>query len=439
MPEIISVDRRSPAERAGIKAGDWLLDIDGHAINDVLDYNFRITEKKIAVRCHRGPDILTFIIRKDRYADLGLNFSDYLMDKQRRCSNKCIFCFIDQNPCGMRESVYFKDDDSRMSFLSGSYVTLTNMSDGDIDRVCEMRLSPINVSVHTTDPELRVKMMGNPRAALINDQLKRLADAGIKLHCQIVCCRGINDGEALERTMSDLAGMYPAVESCGIVPCGLTRYRDKLPYIAPFDAGSSAALVKQVEAFAEKMFERHGQRVFFVGDEAYVKASLPVPPPDYYEGFPMIEDGIGGMASLSEEIGAALECLGEDEKKTVRDVSVATGEAAYDFMRAQTVRVMELVPGLRCRTYLVKNEFYGGGVTVAGLLTGRDIIAQLKGADLGEELILPAVSLRFERDRFLDDMTPEDVSRELGVKVGFAENNGEDLVGKLIGRRQDPN
>ena len=434
MPEIVSVDRRSPAERAGIKPGDWLLDIDGHQINDVLDYNFRITERKITVRCHRGPDILTFVIRKDRYADLGLNFSDYLMDKQRRCSNKCIFCFIDQNPCGMRESVYFKDDDSRMSFLSGSYVTLTNMADADLDRICQMHLSPINVSVHTTDPELRVKMMGNPRAALIMDQLKKLAGAGIKLHCQIVCCRNINDGEALEKTMSDLAGLYPAVESCGIVPCGLTKYRAGLPYIEPFDTESSAGLVRQVEAFADRMYSQHGEHVFFVGDEAYVKAALPLPPPGYYEGFPMIEDGIGGMASLEEEVVSALKCLSEDERRTVRDVSIATGEAAFEFIKRLTETVKEAVSGLRCRVYPVRNDFYGGGVTVAGLITGGDIIAQLRGKKLGDELLLPVVALRFERDRFLDDMTPDDISRELGVRVSFAENSGDDFVGRLLGR-----
>ncbi len=432
MPQILSVDPRSPASKAGIRAGDWLLDIDGHVINDVLDYNFRITEKQLSVRCHRGPDILTFDIRKERYADLGLNFSTYLMDKQRRCQNKCIFCFIDQNPCGMRESVYFKDDDSRMSFLSGSYVTLTNMSDEDLDRIIEMKLSPVNVSVHTTDPELRVRMMGNPRAAKINEQLKKLADGGIKIHCQIVVCRDINDGEALRKTMSDLAALYPACDAVGVVPCGLTGYREGLEYIRPFDAESSAKMIKQVSDFSDRMLKEHGERVFFVGDEAYVKAALPLPPADYYEGFQMIEDGIGCMASMAQEIDEYLPCLSEEDKRRARDVSVVTGEAAFEYIKEQTAKITAVCPGVRCRVYMVKNNFFGGEVTVAGLLTGSDISAQLKGKPLGDELILPAVSLRYERDRFLDDITTDELADSLGTKLLFSENCGESFVRAII-------
>lgn len=437
MPEILSVDPRSPASKAGIKAGDWLLDIDGHKINDVLDYNFRITEPRLSVRCHRGADILTFDIRKERYADLGLNFSNYLMDKQRRCQNKCIFCFIDQNPRCMRESVYFKDDDSRMSFLSGSYVTLTNMSDEDLDRIIEMKLSPVNVSVHTTDPDLRVRMMGNPRAAKINEQLKKLADGGVKLHCQIVLCRDINDGEALLKTMTDLAALYPACDMVGVVPCGLTKHREGLPYIRPFDSESSAQVIAQVSEFSDRMMREHGERVFFAGDEAYIKASLPLPPADYYEGFRMIEDGIGLMASMAQEIDEYLACLSDEEKMRERDISAATGEAAFEYIKEQIGKITAVCPGVRCRVYRIKNEFFGGEVTVAGLLTGADAAAQLKGRPLGDELILPAVSLRYERDRFLDDMTADELANALGTKLLFAENSGESFVRAVINGEAD--
>ena len=433
MVEIIGVLPNSRAEMAGICCGDWLLEINGREIRDVLDYRFHLASRHVRLRIHRGSDILEFDIDKDTYDDIGLEFETPLMDKKHRCENGCIFCFIDQNPQGMRDSIYFKDDDSRLSFLHGNYITLTNLHREDIDRITEMHISPVNVSVHTTNPELRIRMMKNRRAGEVLSYLRLLSDAGTKLRGQIVLCRGINDGSELDRTMKDLTEYYPSLDSVSIVPAGLTRYRRGLYPLEPFDAESSRAVIDQVTKFGDECEERLGSRIFYASDEFYVKGGVPLPPYEFWGDFDQIENGVGMLSSFEHEFNMMLETLSDKERQICREVSVATGEAAFCMMNGIVRSLQKTVPGIRVRLYQVKNEFFGGGVTVTGLLTGRDILSALTGAELGEELILSRTMLRAEGDLFLCGMTPEELSARLGVRLVFAENDGGDFLLRVLG------
>lgn len=428
MVEITGVFPHSRAARAGIREGDILLEINGYAINDVLDYRFRLAEEKVVLKLHRGADIVEVKIRKDTYDDIGLEFGTPLMDKKHRCENGCIFCFIDQNPKGMRETIYFKDDDSRLAFLHGNYITLTNLHDADIDRIIEMHISPVNVSVHATNPELRVKMMKNKRAGEVLGYLDRLADAGITLRGQIVLCRGINDGEELNRSMQDLAKFYPRMDSVSIVPCGLTAHRDGLYHLEPFTADECAAVIRQVNAFNETLPER----MFFASDEFYVKSGTPLPDDEFYGEYNQIENGVGMLTSFEREFTFFADTLDEDECALNREVSIATGEAAYAFMDRLAKMLMEKCPGLTIHVYAVKNEFFGGEVTVTGLLTGQDMANQLKDKPLGDTLYLSRTTLRAEGDLFLCGMTPDELAETLGVKIEFVENDGAALVEKIV-------
>ena len=426
----------SPADKAGIKAGDVLHTVNGHEIKDVLDYRFYIFENRVDLELTRDGVFFQVRIRKDRYADIGLEFETYLMDKKRSCHNRCIFCFIDQLPEGMRETLYFKDDDSRLSFLMGNYITLTNLKDEDVDRIIAMHMSPINVSVHTTNPDLRVKMMRNKRAGEVLGYLRRMADAGITLNCQIVLCRGVNDGEELDRTMRELTELYPALGSVSVVPSGLTKHREGLYPLTPFTPDECRAVVEQVERYADECMEKYGTRLFFCGDELYLKGGLPLHGEEYYEEFAQIENGVGMLASMQAEFNFAAEdtaALGGAVGES-RTVSVATGYAACDFVSALARQAEERSDGkLRVNVYPIRNDFFGENITVAGLLTAQDIIAQLKDKELGEELLLPAVTLRAEGDLFLDGLSPEDVSRELSVPVRFVKNDGGELLDALMG------
>ncbi len=429
MVEITGVLPHSRAARAGILAGDVLLEINGHRINDVLDYRFRLAEEVVRLKLHRGADILDVKIKKDEYDDIGLEFGTPLMDKKHRCENGCIFCFIDQNPKGMRDTIYFKDDDSRLSFLHGNYITLTNLHDEDIDRIIEMHISPVNVSVHATDPDLRVRMMKNKRAGEVLGYLRRLADAGIRLRGQIVLCRGINDGVQLERSMTDLAAYYPMLDSVSIVPCGLTAHREGLFPLEPFPPDECAAVIDQVEAFNATLEER----LFFASDEFYIKCGRALPGDEYYGEYLQIENGVGMLTSFETELDSILKTLDEDEKRVSREVSVATGEAAYDFIVRQTEKLTAACPDFRCHVYCVKNNFFGGEVTVTGLLTGKDIAEQLDGKPLGEVLYLSCNTLRHEGDLFLCGMSPDELSESLGVPLEFTQNDGSEFCLKLLG------
>lgn len=430
---ITDVIPRSRAHRAGIMAGDMLVSVNGHEIRDVLDYRFYLADTHVSLALERGGEPFEVTLHKTEYDDIGLSFGTPLMDKKHRCENKCIFCFIDQNPKGMRESIYFKDDDSRLSFLHGNYITLTNLRDHDIDRLIEMHMSPVNVSVHTTDPELRRMMMVNKRAGEVLSYMRRLADAGIKLRGQIVLCRGVNDGEHLDRTMRELFELYPAMDSVSVVPAGLTAYRDGLYPLEDFTPEECAAVIAQVTSFADSCEKRCGERVFFVSDEMYVKGKVPLPPYEKWGDFSQIENGVGMLASFEHELGVALSMLTDEDRAKKRSVSIATGEAAYEFICDQVRRVSEKLPGLMVYVYSVKNEFFGGHVTVTGLLTATDIAAQLEGEALGEELILSSSTLRAEGDMFLDSKTPAELESALGVPIRFNDNDGAEFLWALLG------
>ena len=433
MVEIISVEEGSPAAVAGILPGDWLISVDGHDVADVLDYRYYLTPCRVTLKIHRGPELFDVKVEKEEYADIGLGFSGFLMDEGRTCRNGCIFCFIDQMPPGMRDTLYVKDDDSRMSFLTGSYVTLTNMSDADVDRIIKMKMSPINVSVHATDPELRCRMMNNRFAGESLRHLRRLAAAGIELHCQIVLCRGVNDGAALDRSLSDLAALAPTVRSVSIVPAGLTRYRKGLYPLTPFTPDECAGIIAQVDAAREKCVAACGVPVFCCADELYIKAGLELPPAGYYDGYPQLENGVGMIRSMADEFNAAIEFADEDYDLSVcKKCSIATGQAAYSFIRSLAERLCELAPGLEINVYGIKNDFFGPEITVAGLITGGDLVAQLKGRDLGDTLYIPSVMLRYENDLFLDDVSLADVERELGVRVVYTDPDGYDFVSAIL-------
>ncbi len=430
MVEITGVLPHSRAERAGILVGDILLEINSHAINDVLDYRFRLAESVVVLKLHRGPELLEVKIKKGIYDDIGLEFGTPLMDKKHRCENGCIFCFIDQNPEGMRETIYFKDDDSRLAFLHGNYITLTNLHDEDIDRIIEMHISPVNVSVHTTNPELRKSMMKNKRAGEVLSYLRRLADAGIKLRGQIVLCRGINDGAELTRSMTDLAAYYPALDSVSVVPAGLTAYRDKLYPLEPFTPEECAAVIDQIEEFNSTLEER----LFFASDEFYVKCGRPLPSDEFYGEYLQIENGVGMLTSFETELDSIFRTLDDEERVVHREVSVATGEAAYLFMERQVKKLTDACPNLTCHVYMIKNNFFGGEVTVTGLLTGVDIAEQLADEPLGETLYLSRTTLRAEGDLFLCGMSPAELSERLGgVDIEFVESDGGEFCMKLLG------
>lgn len=427
--KIYNVTKGSHAEKAGIKSGEILLKINSNEIVDVLDYRFYQVNRQLSLEISDGEKERTVEITKGEYDEIGLEFETYLMDEQHSCRNKCIFCFIDQLPKGLRKSLYFKDDDSRLSFLFGNYITLTNITEHEIERIIKMHISPINVSVHTTNPELRCKMMNNRFAGDALKNLKRFADAGITLNCQIVACPGINDGDELLRTMRDLENL--GVEMTAIVPVGLTAYRDGLYPLVPYNKETAAQTLDLIEQYGDMCKEKHGRRIFFAGDEFYILAEREIPSPEFYEDFSALEDGVGMIAYLTDDVKWALEELENDENPN-HTVTVACGTGVYPFMKKIMAMINEKFPNITINTQPIKNNFFGGGVNVSGLVTGGDLIAQLKGKNIGERLIIPSSMLRFENDLFLDDVSTDDVERELKVELVAVNNNGADLVNAII-------
>ena len=427
--KIYNVTKGSHAEKAGIKSGETLLAINSNEIVDVLDYRFYQVNRQLSLEISDGENIRTVEINKGEYDEIGLEFETYLMDEQHSCRNKCIFCFIDQLPKGLRKSLYFKDDDSRLSFLFGNYITLTNITEHEIERIIKMHISPINVSVHTTNPELRCKMMNNRFAGEALKNLKRFADAGITLNCQIVACPGINDGDELLRTMRDLENL--GVEMTAIVPVGLTAYRDGLYPLVPYNKETAAQTLDLIESYGDMCKEKHGRRIFFAGDEFYILAEREIPAPEFYEDFSALEDGVGMIAYLTDDVKWALEEFENDEKPN-HTVTVACGTGVYPFMKKIMAMINEKFPNITINTQPIKNNFFGGGVNVSGLVTGGDLINQLKGKNIGERLIIPSSMLRFENDLFLDDVSTDDVERELNVELVAVNNNGADLVNAII-------
>ncbi|MFZ1278808.1 MAG: DUF512 domain-containing protein [Ruminococcus bromii] len=428
--KIFDVTTGSHADKAGIKKGETLLSINSNEIVDVLDYRFYQVNRKLTLEvADEDKNVRTIEMTKGEYEEIGLEFETYLMDKQHSCRNKCIFCFIDQLPKGMRESLYFKDDDSRLSFLFGNYITLTNITEHEIDRIIKMHISPINVSVHTTNPELRCKMMNNRFAGDTLKYLKRFADAGITLNCQIVSCPGINDGDELVRTLTDLENL--GVNMTAIVPVGLTRYRENLYPLVPYNKETAGQTIDIIEKMGDECVKKHGRRIFFPGDEFYLLAEREIPSPEFYEDFSALEDGIGMIAYLTDDVGWKLEELDADES-LCHKVTMACGEGVFPYMKRIMSMINEKFPNITINTRAIKNNFFGGGVNVSGLVTGGDLIDQLRGDDLGDRLIITSSMLRFENDLFLDDVSTDDVERELGVTLVPVNNNGNDLVEAVI-------
>ncbi len=424
------VEEGSLAEQAGIKSGDKLLKINDHIVRDILEYRYLMAEYEVTLEIEKTDGTIEVITIENDYDDIGIQFKEELIDKAQSCTNKCIFCFIDQLPKGMRETVYFKDDDTRLSFLQGNYVTLTNMNDEEIDRLIDMRVSPINISVHTTNPELRCKMLNNRFAGKCFDIMKKLYKNKIMMNCQIVLCPDVNDKEHLESSLNDMASLYPYVNSISVVPVGLTKYRDGLYPLKPFNKESSKEVVEQVEKIQDKLYKKLGTRLVYLSDEFYINADLPIPCAQCYEGFPQIENGVGLVASIREEFDHAITYVKKSNNN--RRVILVTGELVYPFI-LQMAHQVQQKSGVQTKVYPIKNNFFGGGVNVSGLVCGGDIIEQMRGKTDADVLLIPDAMLRDNDDIFLDDVRVCDVEKELGIKVESVLNDGYDFVEKITG------
>ncbi|MBO4217783.1 MAG: DUF512 domain-containing protein [Clostridia bacterium] len=424
----------SPCDKHGVISGDVLVSVNGNEIRDVLDYRFYICERKVELLFSRDGEDRFVKLRKDEYDDIGLEFETYLMDKKQSCRNKCIFCFIDQLPKGMRETLYFKDDDSRLSFLHGNYVTLTNMTESDIDRIIKMRLTPVNVSVHTTDPELRVKMMKNRFAGESLRFMKKLKDGGITMNCQIVLCRNVNDGENLMRTMRDLESFYPSVTSVSVVPAGLTRFRDGLYPLSPYTKEESGKIIDMVEGFADGCEKRRGDRIFYLADELYIEAGRDIPPSEKYGEFSQIENGVGLMASMLDEFRGELEYRKDEIKAAdIKKRLIITGVAAEKFMKDRVRDIKRIAPSADIEVRAIINNFFGGSVTVSGLVTGKDVIDQLGRRYEGYTVLATQNMLRSGEDVFLCDTRVSEVEEATGTNFVFVRDDGAELLAAICG------
>jgi putative radical SAM enzyme (TIGR03279 family) len=404
-------------------------------MKDIFDYRYFQASEELILEIEK-PDgeIWEIEVEKDESEDLGLEFEDSLIDSAKSCTNKCIFCFIDQLPQGMRETVYFKDDDSRLSFLTGNYVTLTNIKNEELQRIIDYKMSPINVSVHTTNPELRKFMLGNKFAGDVLDKIKLLTDNGIEVNCQIVLCRDINDKAELDRTIGDLVEFYPLINSVSIVPVGISKHRDHLYKLIPFDKESCTAVINQVHKWQNKLLKEKTSRVVYLSDEFYINAEMDIPKYKSYEGFPQIENGVGMLASFNKEVKDALKLKKENTALPNRIVSIATGRLVYKNIIQLINEIKAVYEGLEVKVYDIENNFFGQYVTVCGLLTGGDVIEQLKGKELGQELLISRSMLREGEHVLLDDYTVEQIEAELGVKIRIVESSGMDFVNSIIGK-----
>lgn len=422
----------SIASEMDIVSGDAVLMINNHEIEDIFDYQYLINDEyiELLVRKKNGDEWL-LEIEKDYDEDLGIEFENSLMDNYKSCHNKCIFCFIDQNPKGMRDTIYFKDDDSRLSFLQGNYITLTNMKDKDVERIINYHLAPINISVHSTNPKLRCKMLNNRFAGNIMDNIKKFYDANIPMNGQIVLCKGINDGEELKRTISDLLTFAPVMESLSVVPVGLSDYRDGLFELEPFTSDDAKEVIGIIEDFQKKSFAQFGNHFVHASDEWYINAGMDFPEADRYDGYIQLENGVGMMRLLFEEFTEELDSLEGDNR--VYEASVITGVLAYDSIKKLADMINGKFPNVKINVYRIINDFFGHKITVTGLLTGGDIINQLKGKTLGNRLLIPNNVLKADEDIFLDDVTLKELEQALQVEVYIVKSNGADFVHGIIG------
>lgn len=438
-----SIAPGSIAEELGLAPGDKILAINDAGMEDIFDYQYLVQDTYIEVLAEK-PDGEQWLLEVDKEADedLGIEFENGLMDEYRRCRNQCVFCFIDQMPPGMRETLYFKDDDSRLSFLQGNYVTLTNMSDHDIERICRYHLSPINISFHTMNPELRCRMLNNRFAGEALKKVDTLNEAGIRMNGQIVLCKGLNDGDELEFSIRELMKYIPNLESVSVVPVGLTRFREGLYPLEPFDSEEAAQVIETIERYQRECMERYGTHFIHAGDEWYILAGRELPEEERYDGYLQLENGVGMVRLLLNEFE---EALVQRKKKDVdagpgrttkegetEEISMATGLLAYPYIRKMAERMTEAYPNLQIYVYPVKNDFFGEQITVSGLLTGQDLLNQLTGKRLGSRLLLPENMLRSGEDVFLDDLHVDDLEKALQVPVNIVKSSGHDFVETVL-------
>ena len=427
---IKTIDDTSPLRRK-VQPGEELVAINGHRLIDVLDYKYYSYEKDLVLQLVTAEGKIKLVgVRKPEGRDLGLEFETYLMDRPRSCANNCIFCFVDQMPQGMRKSLYFKDDDARLSFLMGCYITLTNLSKREVQRIIDLHVSPVNVSVHTMDPELRCRMLKNPRAGESIDIMRRFAAAGITMNCQIVCCPGYNDGAALEHSMRELRRLHPAVHSVSIVPVGLTKYREGLEKLTPFTPGHARETIEQVTDFGDGCLRDVGERIFYCSDEMYLIAGLPLPEDEFYGEHSQLENGVGLLSLMQREFMLALKM---SDGAGGAPFSIACGESIAPYMENLLCTAREKYANINGRVYAIENDFFGRSVNVSGLITGRDLVAQLRGRELGERLFVSQNMLRRDELDFLDDMTIEQAEAALGVPIYPIEEDGGELCDAMLG------
>ncbi|OLS01684.1 DUF512 domain-containing protein [Tissierella creatinophila] len=423
---IEEVDIGSIAAELGIEKGDIILSINGKEIKDIIDYKYLVSDDYILLQIQRAEEIWEFEIEKDFDEDLGIIFTNPLIDKAKSCKNKCIFCFVDQLPPNMRETLYFKDDDSRLSFLQGNFITLTNMTDDEIDRIIEYRLSPINVSVHTTNPDLRVKMLKNKNAGKVYSILKRFHKANLEVNCQIVLVPEVNDGEELDRTLRDLSKLYPSVSSVAVVPIGITKYRENLEKVKSFDANMSSNLLKYFSEIQNKFLVELGTQFVFPSDEFFALSHKELPSYEEYEGFPQLENGVGLMKLFQYEVEEELKNT-PDGHNIDKTFTIATGTLAYDFMKDIAERIEKKFKGLEIKVVPIKNNFFGEKITVSGLITGGDLIQGLKGI-ITDKIIIPKSMMKSGEDIFLDNITLKDLEKKIGVPVMISKVSGKQFI-----------
>ena len=434
--KITSIEDGSIAWELGLAPGDFLLSINGKEIEDIFDYHFLVDDEELEIVVEKSDGEEWILdVEKDADEDLGMSFAESLMDQYKRCQNNCIFCFIDQNPPGMRETIYFKDDDTRLSFLQGNYVTLTNMKEEDIDRIIAYRLAPINISVHTTNPELRKEMLHNRFAGTILERIKKLYDAEIPMNAQIVLCKGFNDGDELRRTIGDLLNFASMIQSLSVVPVGLTRYRDGLCELEPFTPDDAREVISIIEGFQKIAMERHGIHFAHASDEWYINAGLPFPEEERYDGYIQLENGVGMTRLLISEVEDAVEDYLDEHGKPFEGeyrISTVSGTLAYPTMLEIAKIIKKAAPKVDFQVLPVVNHFFGEKITVTGLLTGGDIRDQLSGKDLGRGLILPAQTLKSDEEIFLDDMTLSELQNALQVPVIIVQSSGLELFRTIL-------
>ena len=427
---IKSVDPGSIADELGLEPGDRLLSIDGHELEDIFDYEYYIENESIMVVIAKKKGEEWELDIENDYQDLGLTFENGLMSDYKSCHNKCVFCFIDQMPKGMRETLYFKDDDSRLSFLQGNYVTLTNMKDKDIERIIKFKLAPINISVQTTNPELRCKMLHNRFAGEALKKIDRLYEAGTPMNGQVVMCKNLNDGDELDRTIRDLTKYIPCMESVSVVPVGLSKYRDGLYPLEPITAEDAAKTIDIIEKWQKKVYAEHGIHFIHASDEFYILAGRELPEEERYDGYIQLENGVGMIRLLTTEVHEALDELEGDEEK--EELSIATGKLAAVYLAGFLEEIKKKFPNRKVHLYPIRNDFFGEMITVAGLITGQDLIAQLKDKPLGSRLLLPECMFRSGEEVFLDDITRQEVENALQVPVNIVKSSGQDFVNAVL-------